>query len=236
MGSRAFRAGRRAATGRVRERDSAPRWLPCLVAAAAFFALQCGARRPAGPDDWARSSLAERQRSGRLVVLVPGATGSMLRDASGAVRWGRGLDLLRPHDGGYALARPLVRGSAPSTLEAFDVIETIRLAGVVRKPVYGPLLRGLDAIGYVRGDMASPRPTDTLLPFAWDWRASHAEGASALAQALEAVRRARGVEILNVALLCQSSGAHLCRFFAKYGGASLEEVEAGRARPPETST
>jgi hypothetical protein len=157
----------------------------------------------------------------------------MLRDASGAVRWGRGLDLLRPHDGGYALARPLVRGSAPSTLEAFDVIETIRLAGVVRKPVYGPLLRGLDAIGYVRGDMASPRPTDTLLPFAWDWRASHAEGASALAQALEAVRRARGVEILNVALLCQSSGAHLCRFFAKYGGASLEEVEAGRARPPE---
>jgi hypothetical protein len=35
-----------------------------------------------------------------------------------------------------------------------------------------------------------------------------------------------------VSLLCQSSGAHVCRWFAKYGGASLEQVEAGGGRPP----
>jgi hypothetical protein len=113
------------------------------------------------------------------------------------------------------------------------VIETIRLAGVIRKPVYGPILQGLESIGYRRGDLASPRPADTLFPFAWDWRASHVEGAARLARSLDSVRRARGVEVLPVALVCQSSGAHLCRWFAKYGGATLEEVEAGRARPPE---
>ena len=113
------------------------------------------------------------------------------------------------------------------------MIEAIHLAGVIRKPIYGPLLRGLESIGYRRGDFASPLPTDTLLPFAWDWRASHADGAARLARSLEAVRRSRGAQVLPVALVCQSSGAHLCRFFAKYGGASLEEVEAGLARPPE---
>ena len=158
----------------------------------------------------------------------------MLRDASGTVHWGRGIDLIRPHDGGYALARTLVPpATTPATIEAFALIDTVRLAGVIRKPVYGPMLRGLEAIGYQRGDFASPRPDDTLLPFAWDWRDSHVEGAAKLARSLEGVRRARGVDALPVALVCHSSGAHLCRFFAKYGGTSLAEVEAGRGRPPD---
>jgi hypothetical protein len=166
-------------------------------------------------------------------VLVPGATGSMLRAADGTVRWGRGIDLVRPHDGGYSLARPIAPSASSSALEPFAVIETIRLVGVVRKPVYGPLLEGLASIGYQRGDLTSPRPNDTLFAFPWDWRASHVEGAAELQRALEAVRRSRGVEVLPVALVCQSSGAHLCRFFAKYGGSTLEQVEAGTARPPD---
>jgi hypothetical protein len=209
------------------------RLLAGLVALAAIFVLQCVARQSAATSTRADASPGGRPRGSRLVVLVPGATGSMLRDSSGAVRWGRGIDLLRPHDGGYALVRPIAPGASPSSLEAFAVLESIHLAGLIRKPVYGPLLRGLEAIGYRRGDFASPRPTDTLLPFAWDWRASHAEGAARLARSLETVRRAWGVEVLPVALVCQSSGAHLCRFFAKYGGASLDQVEAGHGRPPE---
>src|SRR5262249_37250873 len=49
---------------------------------------------------------------------------------------------------------------------------------------------------------------------------------------LVALARARGEERLRVALICQSNGAHICRYLAKYGGASLEEAEAGRAAPP----
>jgi hypothetical protein len=33
-------------------------------------------------------------------------------------------------------------------------------------------------------------------------------------------------------LICQSNGAHICRYLIKYGGASLAEAEAGRAERP----
>jgi hypothetical protein len=209
------------------------RWLTGFLAAAGIaVSLHCASPRSLARDVWLRSAQGERPPVSRVVVLVPGVTGSVLRDASGAMRWGRGIDLLRPHDGGYGLARPLVPGVV-APLEPLAVIETIRVMGVVRKPIYGPLLEGLEAIGYRRGDLHSPQPSDTLFPFAWDWRASHAEGAAKLASALDAVRRARNEAVLSVALVCQSSAAHLCRYFAKYGGASLEEVEAGAARHPD---
>jgi hypothetical protein len=205
------------------------RWLAGFLAAAGLVSLQCATQQSVEREAWLRSAQGERPTASRVVVLVPGATGSMLRDSSGRVRWGRGIDLLRPHDAGYGLARP-IGPSVVAQLEPFAVIETIRLVGVVRKPIYGPLLQGLEAIGYRRGDIYSPQPSDTLFPFAWDWRASHAEGAAKLAQALDVVRSARNQAVLSVALVCQSSGAHLCRYFAKYGGAALEEVEAGTAR------
>jgi hypothetical protein len=37
---------------------------------------------------------------------------------------------------------------------------------------------------------------------------------------------------MHVDLLCQSNGAHICRYFAKYGGATLEAAEEGRAALP----
>ena len=203
-----------------------------VAALGAILAIGCQAAARRGTIR-AAAALELRLPGSSLVVLVPGATGSMLRQPGGRVVWGRGLDLLGPRDGGYPLVRPIARAGAGARLEAFAVIETIRLAGIVRKPVYGPLLRALEAIGYRRGELSRPRPADTLLPFAWDWRTSHAAAAARLAESLETVRQARGVDVLPVALVCQSSGAHLCRFFAKYGGASLEDVEAGRAGPPE---
>jgi hypothetical protein len=130
------------------------------------------------------------------------------------------------------LARAIQTPTGATELDAFGIIESIRLAGVVSKPIYGPLLRALEAGGHRRGELAHPRDGDTLFPFPWDWRASHVAAAARLADSLETLRRARDVDVLRVALVCQSSGAHLCRFFAKYGGASLEEVEAGRAAPP----
>lgn len=168
------------------------------------------------------------------VLLVPGITGTALRDpATGRLVWGDGRAVIRPHDGGYALVEPLTPGAVRpgGRLEPAGVLEAVRL-GPVRKEVYGPIVRLLESHGYVRGELAAPRPADSLFLFGYDWRQENAVSAGRLAEALERLRRARGEERLDVDLVCQSNGAHVCRWFAKYGGGSLEEAEAGVAGPP----
>ncbi len=201
------------------------RLLPGL-ALAALVALGCA--RPAPP---VHAPLVERFER-RPVVLVPGLTGAKLRDtASGRVIWGRGKDLLEPRDGGYALARPLsADATGGSGVEAFGVIEEIRLfGGLVRKPIYGPIVRLMEANGYRRGDLARPAPDEDFFLFAYDWRDDLVASAARLAGQLERLRRARGQEVLEVDLICQSAGGQICRYLAKYGGAPLESVESGAA-------
>jgi hypothetical protein len=168
------------------------------------------------------------------VILVPGSTGVELRDpATGKFVWGKGSNLIRPHDGGYAVALPIDPGAAATPgLEAGAVMEEIRLAGLFRKPVYGPIVDLLAAYGYQRGDLADPRPADTFFLFAYDWRQDNVVSAALLLELLETLREVRGTPRLSVALICQSNGAHICRYLAKYGGASLVEAEAGRSERP----
>ncbi len=168
------------------------------------------------------------------VVLVPGITGTALRDPpTGKLVWGDGLAVIRPHDGGYALAKPIRDGDRRrgGSLEPTGVVEAVRL-GPINKEVYGPIIRLLERHGYRRGDLESPRSGDALFPFGYDWRDENAVIAARLAERLEGLRLARGEGSLRVDLVCQSNGAHVCRWFAKYGGASLEEAEAGIAGPP----
>jgi hypothetical protein len=183
-----------------------------------------------------------------IVVLVPGTTGSRLveRD-SGRVRWGDGASLWGPRDGGYALALAL-RGasdgspgstgvaSEPRALVPAGVVGEIRLGRFVRKPVYDPLAERFAAAGFRRGDLERPRPEERYFEFAYDWRRDLVETAGLLRgrlAALGAAHRATGADRPPpVVLLCQSSGALVCRYLVKYGGAPLEEAEAGRAGPP----
>jgi hypothetical protein len=161
------------------------------------------------------------------VVFVPGVTGSVLRDReSGEVMWGSGRSLMAPRDGGYGLAYPVAPPPGWETgLEAAGVLEEVRL-GPVRQPVYGPLLEALEARGYRRGDLAAPRPGETLFGFAYDWRRGNVETARELLARLEELRRARGEDRLVVDLVCQSNGTHVCRWLVRHGGASLAAAEA----------
>ena len=170
------------------------------------------------------------------VVLVPGVSGTELRErATGEVVWGTGARVIAPHDGGYASALPIAADDpATARVVAGAVIEEIRLAGLIHKRVYGAVLEALEGAGYRRGDLDHPRPGDTLFTFAYDWRRDNVVSARLLREKLEALGRARGESPLRVALLCQSNGAHLCRYLIKYGGAPLDEAEAGRAGPPPT--
>ncbi len=166
-----------------------------------------------------------------VLVFVPGITGSKLREqATGVVVWGEGRNLIKPKDGGYALARSIV-DDASTRLEAFDIVEEMRLAWV-RKPVYGPVRALFEANGYRSGDLEAPTAEATFYAFPYDWRQDNVVSAQALFARLERVRQARGGGPLDVDFVCQSNGAHICRYLIKYGDASLDDVEAGAATVP----
>ena len=169
------------------------------------------------------------------VVYVPGSTGTELRDReTGRIVWGRGRQLIAPRDGAYAMARSIHFGpsSAESRLEATKAIEKITVAGIFSQDVYGPIIELLEANGYERGDLNAPAPTASAFLFAYDWQLDHRLAAARLLERLEAMREARGEERLAVDLICQSNGGYVCRYLVKYGGATLEDAEAGRAAPP----
>jgi hypothetical protein len=169
-----------------------------------------------------------------VVVLVPGITGSKLRDtASGRLVWGDGASVVRPHDGGYAMALPIdAPEEGDGRLEPAGVIDEVRLLGIFHKRVYSPIRELLAGAGYRPGDLDRPRPGESYFELGYDWRLESAVTARRLLEGLERVAALRGTPPLRVALVCQSSGAHVCRWLAKYGGATLEEAEAGRGGLP----
>ncbi|HEX7181624.1 MAG TPA: hypothetical protein VF756_07260 [Thermoanaerobaculia bacterium] len=180
-------------------------------------------------------SAPEGLPAGPPVVFVPGVTGVALRDvATEEVVWGLGRNLLRPRDDGYGLALPVAgQGSGLPVLESVGPIEQIALFGI-HKPIYGPIRRLLAGAGYVPGELESPWPGESLFFFDYDWRRDLTESAGLLRRQLEELRRVQGRERLEVDLVCQSSGAHLCRYLAKYGGVPLDEAAAGRGALPPT--
>ncbi len=204
----------------------------CRGAAAAvalLFALGCGSASLPVPELPVSPGLVERSER-RPLIVVPGVTGGRLRSReTGEEIWGRGAHLLKPRDGGWAIARPLDAGPGVDTgVEAFAVIEEMRLfGGAVRTQVYSTVLRTFEANGYRRGDLANPSREEELFPYAYDWRDDLVASARRLAELLERLRVVRGEERLEVDLVCQSAGGQICRYLAKYGGLSLEEAEAG---------
>lgn len=198
-------------------------WRALLGALAALLPLACSSQ----PRHAETAPVAATEDE--VVVLVPGITGVQLREKdTGLLLWGNGRRLLSPRDGGAALLNPL--GEPGRDVEAFAPIREIRLFGL-RKPIYGPVL---DLLGRGRrlGDLESPRPGDGVFAFSYDWRQSNVTSAQRLARLLAGVRDVQPKGRVAVALVCQSNGAHVCRYLAKYGGASLDDAEAGRGGIP----
>jgi pimeloyl-ACP methyl ester carboxylesterase len=168
------------------------------------------------------------------VIIVPGISGSVLRDkASGKALWGEGRNVLFPRDGGYGLARPIgAPDDAESRLEVDGPILRVQLVGVIRKDVYAPIGDMLVNHGYQMGDLDNPRPGDTVFYFGYDWRQDSARMAGLLMEKLENLRRVRGEESMPVSFIAHSNGAHICRWLMKYGGAEIDAAEAGQAARP----
>jgi len=168
------------------------------------------------------------------VVVVPGVTGTRLRDpASQELIWGSSRQLFRPHDGGYALALPLATGepAGPSgrthsqaDYEPVGPIWQMRLPGWTRM-VYLPLRERFEATGFRLGELTAPTAADDLFFFNYDWRYGNLDAVRRLDRQLEALSEARGG--LEVDLICQSNAAKICRWLVKYGTLDVEAAEAG---------
>ena len=167
------------------------------------------------------------------VVIVPGFTGSKLRDpASEKLVWGSAGRLFFPRDGGYSLALPLDPAQRERQgFEAFDVVRRMRI-GFVNVDIYGRLIDLLESNGYRLGDLEDPHPQDTLFIFPYDWRYNNVVIAADLAEKLERLRRVRGEPVLRLHVIVHSNAARIARYMMKYGAASLDDAEAGRAGPP----
>jgi hypothetical protein len=204
------------------------RW-PAWIAAAALLlpvAAGCGSKAP--------PHLPELERRARRdpVILVPGITGTQLRDReSGELIWGSGRLLVTPHDGGLRAALPVADPPAGARqAEAFAPILELRLLGLVHKPVYGPMVRLLERNGYRTGDLDAPRPDDDFFVFDYDWRLGVEHSARQLAERLEALAEVRGGSV-RVTLVCQSNAALIARYVARHGGVSLERAARGDGAP-----
>jgi len=187
----------------------------------------------AGPDlDIDR---VEPPRERVPVVLVPGLTGSELHETeTGRIVWGKGKNLLRPRDGGYSVAVPLGQQAREDRrIEAGDPVFRIELLGVLRLQIYGPLWRTLESAGYRPGILTEPTADETLFAFPYDWRMGNETTVRSLESALQRLREVRGGTTLEVDLVGHSNAGRLLRWYVKYGAASLEDVESGRAQRPE---
>jgi hypothetical protein len=158
------------------------------------------------------------------VVVVPGVTGSRLKDPERDVEvWGTARSFFTPKDRGHSLALPIREGDeARDALVPSGTIFHVRLL-TWSKEVYRPLRRALEQGGYRSGELVQPEAS--LFFFDYDWRRDNVEIAKRLHQSLELL--VSGRRDPRVHLVCQSSGARVCRYVAKYGGLSLEEAEAG---------
>jgi len=177
----------------------------------------------------------QRRQDRAPLILIPGITGTRLRDpSSGRVVWGDGRSLFLPRDGGRTAAVPVPGAAAEGrTLETDGPVARVKILGLLRFEVYSTLVRLMEANGYRYGRLEDPRAEDTFFVFGYDWRLGNAVSAARLGDALERLRLARGEEVLEVSLICQSNAARIARYFLKYGGASLEQAERGEAHPPD---
>ncbi|MEM9408792.1 MAG: hypothetical protein AAGA81_22370 [Acidobacteriota bacterium] len=170
-----------------------------------------------------------------VLVFVPGIMGSNLVHPDGRSAWGHGLDVLWPRDGGREVALPLTASSpdeGQSQLLATSVVESVDLLGY-REEFYVRLRRTFEASGYLVGDPKAPDARSNLYLFGHDFRLAPEVLASQLGELLATIRAARGDDRLDVHLMCQSNGGNVCRYFTKYGTASLDEAEGGKTSLPK---
>lgn len=200
-----------------------------LLIGAASLAAGCAvARRPPLEELYRQTSGASPQPP---LIVIPGAFGSVLRDARrGREIWpGSRLALLTSNYDRLGLEfdedslEPLLGQAQPG-----DVFE--RALG---RDFYGDLLWTLERVGgFVR--MAPGQPLDpgrrSYYVYAYDFRLDLTLAAAGLAKLITHIREAYGDAALRVDVLAHSNGGQLARYFARHGAAPMADA----SDPPAT--
>jgi hypothetical protein len=157
------------------------------------------------------------------LVVIPGAFGSLLRDArSGRELWpGPGARLL------FASYRELAVAFDEETLEpAIGLVEAPAvLPERLGQDFYGALLRTLERYGgYARRSPGeSPAAQRGYYVLAYDWRLDNTRAARALHELIEQIRRDHRDPGLPVDVLAHSNGGLLARWYARFGPTTLSD-------------
>jgi hypothetical protein len=168
------------------------------------------------------------------LVVIPGAYGSMLRDAqSGREIW--------PGPGWR-----LVLSRYEDLAVAFDEDHLEPVAGAVEAPAvlperlgqdfYGELLRTLERYGgYQRRTPGqAPAAQRSYYVLSYDWRLDNTLAAQVLHGLIDQIRRDHRDASLAVDVLAHSNGGLVARYFARFGSSALPELgpparEAGQS-------
>ena len=148
-----------------------------------------------------------------IVVMVPGITGTTLRDkTTGQIGWGDFRSFFLPRDGGRRLALPM---DGRDNIEPGPPIMEIKL-GPYKKEVYGTVARLMEKNGWERGDLSSPGGR-AIFFFVYDWRRDNVDSARLLARQLASLGSLRAGQPARVALICQSNAGYICRYLVRWG-------------------
>lgn len=187
-----------------------------FVSGCAALAVGCAT---AGAPDLARlyRDAGDGGRALPPLIVIPGAFGSLLRDArTGRELWpGPGLRLL--FDAYRDLAVPFDEDTLEPVLGAVEAPNV--LPERLRQDFYGALLRTLErAGGYQRrAPGQTPAPRRSYYVLSYDWRLDNTLATRALHQLIERIRSDHRDASLPVDVLAHSNGGLLARYFARFG-------------------
>ncbi len=175
-----------------------------------------------------RASVAQRPP----VIVIPGVMGSRLARVDGGREvWpGRFLGLLTGRSF-RSLALPIV-DSDPIAREQAVVASGLfdELGG---HSFYADLVGALESFGHYH--CVSPESidasTDCVL-LAWDWRRDFVEAAGHLEEVVESLRRVRLDPNLRVDVIAHSAGGLVARYYVRYGGRDVLDMEVPPAPDP----
>ncbi len=223
----------------------------CAAALAVALLAGCGAhllhRHPHLGELYDRSAQAHGPEQ-NPVIVIPGLTGSRLRDAaSGRIVWGAfSGNYAKPNrpDGARLIALPMRPGAPLAELrdgvEPNGVLDRVRVsfAGLpLDLKAYFQILAALGAGGYRDEGLAEADEIDwgddhfTCFQFDYDWRRDNVENARRLHEYIQEKRayvrqetlRRYGVDPVDLKfdVVAHSMGGLLLRYYLRYGAAEL---------------
>lgn len=166
------------------------------------------------------------------LILVPGLTGSELRDKkTGEKVWIRAFKS-QSDDIRLPLAADIP--SMRDDLIPGDVIRNVSFGGVSFRDVYGGFVKSMTANGgYHEEKWDSPSPDgykDSIYVFPYDWRLDNIQNARLLVRSIQKLKTKFNKPDLKFDIVAHSMGGIISRYAAMYGDADLPA--AGTAPVP----